>query len=474
MKPPHFSTLASSALLLTGAAVAKPKTATAPANPAPAQERMNIVLFLVDDLGYGDMGYMGNKRVETPHIDDFARASILFTAAYAAPESSPTRSGILTGKNPARLHITTWIPQNTGNANKKNVFQGWTMPEEADGVARSEYLLSEALRDNGYDTWHIGKWHIGAAFSPTQRGFQCDIGYWPWSYPKSYFSPYGLPTLKDGPPGEYLTDRLTDEAIKLIKNHGSKPFFLNFWHYAVHEPLNAPQDEIDYYAHKGAPAEGKNNALYTAMKGSVDRSFGRVLKAIDDYGLADKTIVIFFSDNGGVVKHADNGPLRDGKKSLYEGGIRVPLVIRDPRHNTPGRVIETPVSYIDFYPTFLEWAGIDAQSVKQKLDGVSFAPLLAEEQPDGASANLTDRALFWHEMGAFGHGPATAMRQDGYKLMKFYCRPAGKNQFELYDLRSDISEQHDLSEQMPDKVAQMSAAIVQWVKENGAQLPVKR
>jgi len=484
MKHLLFGALALSGIVTCGSAAAKPKTAvparadvaaagTASAAtdltaPGPAGERMNIILFLVDDLGYGDLGFAGNTQVESPNIDRFVGASTRFTAAYAAPESSPTRAGILTGKNPASLHITTWIPQSkdVGGSNKSNIYKGWLMPDEADGVPMSEYLLSQALLAGGYDTWHIGKWHIGAAAGPKQRGFLTEIGYWPWAFPKNYFSPYGLETLKDGPKGEYLTDRLTTEAVNLINNHGKKPFFLNFWHYAVHEPLNAPQDEIDYYAHKGNPATGVNNALYSAMKGSVDRSFGRVLQALKDNDLEQNTIVIFYSDNGGVVKHARNYPMRDGKKSLYEGGIRVPLAIRDPRYNASPRTIDTPVSYIDFYPTILEMAGIDPKTVKQKLDGQSFMPLIEGRTMDG-------RTFFWHEMGAFGHGPASAMRQGNYKLMKFWCRPQGQ-QFELYDLSKDISETNDLSAQLPDVVAQMNKAIDAWVKQSGAQLPIRQ
>ena len=470
----YFTVTASGIICLGGIASAKPKPAKNQKESMPAAvqatgDRMNIILFMVDDLGYADMGYMGNKMVESPNIDNFARNSTVFTAGYAAPESSPSRAGILTGKNPARLHITTWIPQSpkAGKSNKASVYNGYSMPEESDGVALSEYLVSEALRDNGYDTWHIGKWHIGEQGNPMKQGFQCEIGYWPWSYPKSYFSPYSIPTLKDGPKGEYITDRLTAEAVDLIKNkRGDKPFFLNFWHYAVHEPLRAPDDEIDYYSRKGAPESGKNSAIFSAMKQSVDQSFGRVLEALEQEGIADKTIVIFFSDNGGVQKHADNGPLREGKKSLYEGGIRVPLIIRDPRHNVPGRVIDTPVAYVDFYPTMLDWAGIDPVTVKQHMDGSSFAPLLAGEK-------IADRALFWHEMGAFGHGPATAMQKNGYKLLKFYCPKPHQKAFELYDLSKDISENNDLSAKMPQLVAEMDKEIVQWVKDNKAQLPVK-
>lgn len=433
------------------------------AEPASGQRPMNIIFYLVDDMGYGDLGYLGNRMVESPAIDAFAAESSVFTNAYAAPESSPTRASLLTGKNPARLHLTTWIPQK--GSRKASEYRGWRVPEEARGVALEETLISEALKAHGYDTWHIGKWHIGEGeLSPRNQGFDSDTGYWPWSFPRSYFSPYGLQTLQDGPEGEYLTDRLTDEAVKLIKNHSDRPFFLNLWHYAVHEPLRAKDSLTAYYRAKGAPEEGKNKAVYTAMKHSVDENFAKILKAVEEAGIEQNTVIVFFTDNGGVVRHADNGPLRQGKKYLYEGGIRVPLVIRDPRH--PGaRRIDTPVSSIDFYPTMLEWAGIDPAEVDQLLDGVSIAPLLRDEP-------IADRALFWHEMGAFGHGPATAMRQGNYKLLRFYARPADK-QYELYDLSEDIGEQHDLSAEQPERVKRMAREMQQWIRENGAQLPTR-
>lgn len=438
-----------------------------PAEPTPSLEApvrpLNIIFYLVDDMGYGDLGYLGNRMVETPAIDAFAASSTTFTAAYAAPESSPTRASLLTGKNPARLHLTTWIPQK--GARKASEYKGWKMPEEVQGVALSEVLISEALKAHGYDTWHIGKWHIGEGeLCPRNQGFDSDTGYWPWSFPKSYFSPYGLPTLDDGPEGEYITDRLTDEAVKLIENHGDKPFFLNLWHYAVHEPLRAKEELTAYYRAKGAPEEGRDQAVYSAMKHSVDENFAKILQAVERAGIADRTVIVFFTDNGGVVKHADNGPLRQGKKFLYEGGIRVPLIIRDPRHPMVSQV-DTPVSSIDFYPTMLEWAGIDRSKVEQQLDGESILPLLRGEA-------LDERALFWHEMGAFGHGPATAMRLGNYKLLRFYTRPAGK-QYELYDLAEDIGEQHNLADEQPHRVREMAGEMQRWVRGNNAQLPTK-
>ncbi len=423
---------------------------------------MNIIMFLVDDMGWGDMGYLGNPMVESPNVDAFAESATIFTAGYAAPESSPTRASLLTGKNPARLHITTWISQPVSD--KKYSYKGWKMPQESKCVPLSEYLISEALKDNGYATWHIGKWHIGEEdVSPKKQGFETEIAYWPWAWPKSYFSPYKIPTIEDGEDGEYMTDRLTDEAVKLIMSHdGSRPFFLNLWHYGVHAPLHAKKDLISYYEGKGAPPKGKNNANYTAMKHSIDESFGRILQAVDDAGIAENTVIIFYTDNGGVHDHADNGVLRKGKKYMYEGGIRVPLIIRAP--DLEKGTTDIPVSCIDFYPTLLHWAGINPSSVPQHLDGLDICSLMRQGRKS------YERSLFWHEMGAFGNGPSTAMRKGDYKLHYFYARPEG-SRYELYNLRSDIAEEHDLSGEHPDIVESMAKEMKKWLEDNNAQYP---
>lgn len=433
--------------------------------PDTQTKKMNIVFFLVDDMGYGDLGCTGNKVAETPNVDKFAANSTFFTSAYAAPESSPTRASILTGKYPARLHITTWITptEQTAKAYKGNTYKGWIMPKESDGVDLSEYTLAEALKDNGYTTCHVGKWHIGSGdMVPKNQGFDFDPGFWPWAAPKSYFSPYGIPTLTDGPKGEYITDRLTDEAVKFIKSHNDKPFFLNFWHYAVHAPLKAKQKDIDYYLSKGAPAEGKDQATYSAMKHSMDESFGRIVQAIKEAGIEKSTIIVFFSDNGGVKKYADNGIYREGKKTLYEGGIRVPLIIDYPGVSTKGQVIDEPVSSIDFYPTLLEMAGIDRNKISQQFDGVSFTSLF-----NGKKIN---RNLFWHEMGAFGFGPASVIRKGDYKLFKYY---GDKCNYELYNIKKDPSETTDLANKNTEIVAQLDKILTKWVVDVDAQLPTK-
>jgi arylsulfatase A-like enzyme len=429
-------------------------------------EKKNIIFFLVDDMGSGDLGYLGNKMVETPHIDAFAGESAVFSSAYVAPESSPTRASLLTGKYPARLHITTWIPKPDPNKSVKSyTFRGLRMPEEKDGIDLGEYTVAEALKAHGYATCHVGKWHVGdGERTPKNQGFDSSPGFWPWAFPKSYFSPYGIPTLTDGPAGEYITDRLTTEAIRFIEASKDRPFFLNLWHYAVHEPLRAKQADIDRYLRKGAPETGKDCAVYSAMKSSVDDSFGRILSAVENAGIADRTVIIFLTDNGGVSKHADNGIYREGKKTLYEGGIRVPMIVRYPGLSKRGQVIGEPVSSVDFYPSLLEMAGIDRADVPQELDGVSFLPVFRDRKVERKGD-----ALFWHQMGAFGFGPGTAILMNDYKMIKYYTTTGAV--FELYHLKNDPSETTNIADRNGALVEALNKRIEAWVAETGAQMP---
>ena len=428
------------------------------------EERKNLVFFLVDDMGYGDLKYLGNKIIESPNIDSFAAEASVFTNAYVCPESSPTRAGLITGKHPARLHLTSWIPQKDSKG-KVNNLKGWKIPQEETGVSLDEFTLAEALKQAGYTTCHVGKWHIGEdERGPLNQGFDFDPGYWPWSYPKSYFSPYGIPTLVDGPKGEYITDRLTYEAINFVKENKNKPFFLNFWHYAVHEPLRAKKTDIDHYLTKGAPQTGKDMATYSAMKASVDVSFGRLIDVLTQEGLLHNTVIVFMSDNGGVTKHADNGVLREGKKTLYEGGIRIPMIIRIPDLNGKNQVIDNPVSLVDFYPTMLELLSIDKKKVKQQLDGESYAPLFYNKP-----MIRKDNALYWHHVLASNYGPASAIRVDDYKLIIMHAT----NKTELYNLKDDIGETKNLAKKEPKVVAKLTKKLQKWLKETNAQMPEK-
>ncbi|WP_299664850.1 sulfatase [uncultured Polaribacter sp.] len=425
------------------------------------QKKPNVIIFMVDDMGYGDLGYTGDMKIETPNIDKYAEDSMVFTNAYAAaPECSPTRASILTGKYPARLHITSWIPPNPKS--KGNRFKEWKFPKEAMQVELEEYTLAEALKDGGYKTCHIGKWHIGTGnFTPPNHGFDYTIGLWDGPISRAWFSPFRNPTLPDGEKGQYLSDRLTDEAVKFIKENKEEPFFLNFWHYAVHRPLKAKKEKIQKYLDKGCPEKGFQDAHYMAMKESVDESYGRMMKALEEEGILDNTIVIFFSDNGGIEGQARNHPFRGGKKNMYEGGIREPMFVHYPKKIKKSCETEEVVSSIDFYPTILELTGVEIGK-RQHVDGVSFAPILEGKR-------LKRDELYFHHITAHRFGPSTAVRVGDYKYINFFG--AGKK--ELYNLKKDVAEENNLVRTEAGLVKEMQQKIEKWRKEVGAQMPFK-
>lgn len=347
----------------------------------------NILLILVDDLGWRDLGCYGSTFYETPHIDHLCAQGIRFTDAYAAaPVCSPTRASILTGKYPATLSLTDWID-----------WGGFVHPARGklidapyiDHLPLHEWSLAKALGAAGYHAWHVGKWHLGGEpYYPDRHGFENNIGGCAWGLPThGYRSPWNIPTLPDGPLGEDLTDRLTREAIRLINTDDGRPFFLNLWHYAVHTPLQAPPDLSQKYTAKaqalgldqqpalteGAyfPCEHKRdqritrrtlqgNPIYAAMVEHLDNNIGRLLQAVDEAGLDEQTLVIFTSDNGGLStaegSPTSNAPLAEGKGWTHEGGVRVPLMVRWPGTVAPGSICDVPVTSPDLYPTMLEIA----------------------------------------------------------------------------------------------------------------------
>jgi len=429
----------------------------------------NIVFFLVDDLGYGDLGYSGSTLAETPNIDRFARQNMVFTSGYVpAPHCSPSRAGIVTGQTPARLHITVWIG-NHGQREYKNL----ELPVQRTFLPRGTPTIAHYLKTLGYTTANIGKWHIGGQAVPiTEHGFDEVIGWAPGAGPgpaHTWYAPY--PTIRDldGPEGEYLTDRLTDESIAFMERQGDRPFFLMLQHYDVHAPLTAPSPTVQKYLDRGRPLiEGKESATFLAMKEHMDISFGRILDALDDLGIADNTIVVFFSDNGGVTYFANNGPLRFGKKFLHEGGIRVPLIMRVPGMTTPGSVSDVPVNGIDFFPTFIDLTGGNPADIDAPLDGVSLRPLFEGE-------TLDREALFWHKPQVSREWidipPQGAVRMGPWKLIHYY----GETQpDELYNLDDDIGEQNNLAARHPEKVQRMREMLERHLDETQAQRVIIR
>jgi arylsulfatase A-like enzyme len=448
--------------------------ATTPAEPA----KPNIVFILIDDMGWKDLGCYGSTFYETPNCDKLASQGVRFTNAYAAcPVCSPTRASILTGKYPARLHLTDWLP---GRADMPS--QKLLRPKFNQFLPSEETTLADALKPLGYTSASIGKWHLGGKdYYPEKHGFDLNIGGNERGSPPTYFYPYkgkngvGVPGLEDGAEGEYLTDRLTDEAVKFIAANKDRPFFLYFAHYAVHIPLEAKKDVVEKYRAKGKPGDEQNNPIYGAMVESVDDSVGRVLKELDDLKIADRTIVFFMSDNGGLsVKEGantpstSNAPLRAGKGYLYEGGVREPMMVRWPGVAKPG-VCDAPVCSIDFYPTIVEMVGapVGARSgdraPTRAVDGVSLAPLLRGEGEPKRDA------LYWHYPHYSNQGgrPSGAVRQGDFKLIEFY--EDGK--LELYNLKEDIGEQHDSAEKMPEKTKELHGMLKAWRTAVDAQMP---
>jgi arylsulfatase A len=430
---------------------------------AEAAVKPNIVLIVADDFGWTDLACYGSKLYETPNIDQLARDGTKFTQAYSAcTVCSPTRAALLTGKYPARLHITDWIPGQMPE-NPKLIVPDWTkyMPLE-------EITIARALKEWGYATASIGKWHLGGEeYYPDKHGFDINLGGTDKPNTEHYFSPYGIPTLPDGPKGEYATDRLTDEAIRFIEANQDKPFFLYLPHFTVHLPLQAKQELIKKYQAKIKPGMAQNNAVYAAMVDSLDQSVGRIREELKKLKIDDRTIVIFTSDNGGRVPTTSNLPLRVGKGSCYEGGTRVPLIIDWPGVTKPGSVCDTPVISMDLYPTIAELAGATGAE-KNALDGVDLAPLLHQ------SGKLERDELFWHyphyqhyQLG--GATPYSAIRKGDFKLIEFL----DDMRVELYNLADDIGEQHNLAAKMPDKVNELRGRLHTWRKEVGAQMPTR-
>lgn len=423
----------------------------------------NFVFILADDFGWRDLACYGNEFFATPNLDKLAAQGARFTNAYAAcPVCSPTRASILTGKYPVRTGVTDWIPGRE-SSDKGPIIT----PRTATELKLEEITIAERLSPD-YRSASIGKWHLGGpGFLPTDQGFGENIGGnqsgSPPPGPRPYFGPFELPNLKAAP-GEFLTDKLTDAALSFIARNRLNPFLLYLAHYTVHIPLGAREADIARHREK---AKGRYNPVYAAMVESLDESVGQVLSAIEDAGVADHTMVMFFSDNGGLRYEGksqdpvtNNAPLRAGKGHLYEGGIREPLIVRYPGVVKPGTVIHTPVSSVDFFPTMCDAAGIKPGD----MDGVSLMALLR-------GGSLKSRPLFWHYPHYSNQGgePASAIRVDDWKLIEF-LRDGRR---ELYNLRDDVSETRNLVERQPSIAGKLAAQLDSWRRKSGAIIPVK-
>ena len=437
-----------------------------------ATERPNIILFLIDDLGWKDPGCQGSTYYQTPNIDRLAKEGVRFTDAYAAcAVCSPTRAAVLTGKYPARLLLTDWLPSGRWDPRAK-LREGRFVR----GLPVEEVTLAEALRQGGYRTASIGKWHLGSEpFSlPEHHGFDVNIGGNAHGAPGSYFFPYAgdwkIPAtgqravwnvLPDGKDGEYLTDRLTDEAVKFIHASKEQPFFLYFPHYGVHTPLQAKPEIVAKYERVPQP-QRQGKAEYAAMVESIDDSVGRVMATLKELQLDENTVIVFTSDNGGFYNATSNAPLRANKGAYYEGGIRVPLIVKWPGVTKAGLVVNQPVTSTDLYPTCLAAAGLPARP-NQHQDGVNLRPLLTGE------GLLAARSLFWHYPHYNEHpssAPSSVIRKGSWKLIETF----DPESIELYNLADDLGEMKNLATTETTRVAELRRELDAWRKEVGAEM----
>lgn len=497
-------------------------------------QKPNVVFILADDLGWSDLQCYGSTFYETPNLNKLAEEGVRFTDAYAACHvSSPSRASILTGQYPARTHLSDWLP-----GRKDFPFQKLKNAVPVPHLPYGENnTFPTVLQANGYETAIIGKWHLGEDSLTTERqGFKYHTpsGYlkgWPAT---GYFPPYNMPGLTDGPEGEYLTDRLTDEALKFITENKDKPFLLYLSHYAVHDPIQGRPDLVKKYEEKLAKMEKpeglpfilegnpddknpisradldymikndefqgfkvfsnrtvkikqfQDNVQFAAMVESVDESVGRIITKLKELGLDQNTIVIFYSDNGGMSAanfgnpgrvvpeerldqsfSSSNLPLRGAKGFLYEGGIRVPLIVKWPQHGKINTISSIPVISVDFYPTLLEMTGINTKKLNHIMDGQSIVPLLLTKNKK--ETDIASRPIFWHFPHYSNHGmqsPGGAIRLGDYKLLDYF----ENNSVQLFNLKNDPGEQNDLSKQMPEKVNELKALLDQWRKDVKADM----
>ncbi|SEN27595.1 sulfatase [Paenibacillus sp. OV219] len=453
------------------------------------KKKPNLLFILIDDMGWKDLGCYGSTFYETPNLDRLAAEGMRFTDAYAAaPVCSPTRASIMSGKYPANVGVTNWIGgQTAGKLIDAPYIKHLPLQEKS---------VAFALKEQGYRTWHVGKWHLGGQqYYPDKHGFDFNIGGCSWGMPlNGFFSPYGIETLEEGPDGEYLTDRLTDEAIQLIRQNDETPFFLNLWHYAVHIPIEVSAELTDRFAEKARvlgldqleafvegepfPCEHKqhlrvqrrilqSDPAYAAMIYNLDWNIGRLIEALEETGQLEDTVIVFTSDNGGLATAEGsptcNSPLQEGKGWMYEGGVREPLIVRWSGVVKSGSVSEIPVTSPDFYPTLLEMAGVDLLP-EQHEDGVSLVPLLK-----GAESLGRDN-LFWHypHYGNQGGTPGSSVREGDYKLIEFF----EDGRLELYNLRTDLSEEHNIAKQQPELAERLHQKLRGWRERIEAEIPV--
>ncbi len=456
-----IGSLVSLAVWLVGLASSHSAPAAAPPTPP------NIVVILVDDLGWMDLHCQGNPLLDTPQLDRLAKQGMRFTDAYAAaPVCTPTRAAMMTGKSPARLAITNHAPGHRPGFVPKG--QDLAEAETLTYLPLGEVTIAERLKKAGYATGFIGKWHLshrkGAdangpwepQLRPEHQGFDLNIGGCDRGGPPSFFEPYGIPNIPPRRKGDYLPERLADECISFLRTNQAKPFFLCWWDYSVHYPIQAPEQLIQKYRQR----PGVKDPAYAAMIEGMDTAIGRVLQELDFLGLATNTLVLFTSDNGSLF---GNEPLRANKGFLYEGGIRVPWIVRWPGIVKPGSTCSVPVISTDTYSTLLEAAGLKPVP-EQAPDGESLLPLLRQ------TGSLQRKALYFHYPNYAFHQRnrlGGAIREGDFKLIRNY----DDDSLELYNLAADLGETRNLSATHPEMTQRLTAKLESWLKSSGARMP---
>jgi len=426
----------------------------------------NVLLIVVDDMGWSDCGFMGSDYYETPHLDQLASESMVFTQAYAgAANCAPSRASLISGMSAPHTGVYTVSPSTRGKSQTRRL-----IPEpNTEFLDPDLYTIGDLFQEAGYVTGTFGKWHVG--MNPLEQGFDHNVGGGRWGHPKSYFAPYIYPEL-DAPKGEYLTDRLGQEVITFIEANKERPFFVYLPYYTVHTPIQGKEELMQKYAKKTA-SKGHHNPSYAAMIESMDTNVGRILDKLKEEGLDENTIVVFTSDNGGVYGITEQRPLRAGKGSYYEGGVRVPLTIKWADKITPG-TSDMPVVNLDFFPTFKEILGVE--DIPHHLDGKSLWPFLStgqalEERPiifhfpvylqaNRSSAEVTYDPLFRCR-------PGTSIRLGDWKMLRYY----ENDDLELFNLKEDPSEAHNVAASYPEKVKELQGILDAWLSEKKAPIP---
>ena len=425
--------------------------------PRDDKKKPNIVFILADDFGWSQLGCYGSDFYETPNMDRLASQGMKFTDAYAAcPVCSPTRASIMTGRYPARLHLTDFI------AGGSFPYERYTQPEWQKYLPLEEGTIAEVLKTAGYATASFGKWHLSIdkkppkslPYNPDKQGFD------------EWFVTYKPSSQSDPESDAHNVEAITDKSLDFLDRHKEDPFFLYVPHNTIHAPVLGKKKLIEKYKNKPGSDRPENNPILGAMIEELDDSVGRLLEKLEDLNIADKTLVVFFGDNGGLERDASQTPLRSGKANLYEGGIREPLIVRWPGVVAPGSTCSAPVTSVDFFPTFVEILGLKNR-VTNKIDGVSLLPLLKQ------SGTLDRRAIYWHypHYHSSSIGPCGAVRVGDYKLIEWYdetiCGPG--NELELYNLKEDIGERNNLAGKMPDKTRELKKMLATWRSQVNAQ-----